>query len=72
MFGEIGGLPSGHGGVTLHANIVNPRREVVRIGGGVVIGLMTGETLGRHIGIVTRHMTLITIIDGVTLGQRET
>ena len=71
MFGEIGGCPSGHGGVALHANIVNPRREVVRIGGGVVIGLMTGETLGRHIGIVTRYMTLLTIIDRMPLGQRK-
>ena len=67
MFGEIGRCPAGHGGVAFHANIVNSRREVVGIGGGVVIGLMTGETIGRHIGIVARHMTLTTIIDGVTL-----
>ena len=67
MFGEIGRLPSWHRGVALHANIVNSRREVVGIGGGVVIHLMTGETIGRHIGIVARYMTLITIIDGVTL-----
>ena len=46
-------------------------REVVGIGGGIVVSLMTGETLGRHIGIVGWIMTLIAIIDRMSQGQRE-
>jgi len=62
-------LPSWHGGVTFHANIVNPRRKVIGIGGGIVIGLMAGETLGRHLGIVGRIMTLIAVGNGMTKGE---
>ena len=69
MFGEIGRLPSGHGGVAFHANIFNSRREVLGIGGGIVIGLMAGETLCRHRGIVGRIMTLIAVSNGMTKGK---
>ena len=64
-------LPSGHGGVALHANVVNSGDEVVGIGGGIVIRLMAGETLGRHIGIIAWNVTLVAVIQGMTLGQRE-
>ena len=63
-----GGLPSWHGGVALHAHVVNSGRKVVGIGCGIVIRLMAGETLCRHIGIVSRNVTEVTIVDGVTLG----
>ncbi len=57
--------------MALHANIVDSGREVVGIGGGVVIRLMTGEAIGGHIGIVARNVTLVAVIDGMTLGQRK-
>ena len=40
MFSELGGFPIGSRGVALHANIVNSGREVIRIGGGIVVRLM--------------------------------
>ncbi len=69
MHCEFGGLPSRHGGVTLHANVVNSCGDVVGIGGGIVIRLMAGETLCRRVGKISRNMTLAAIIDGMTLGQ---
>ncbi len=64
-------LPPGHGGVALHADDVNSGCDVVGIGGGIVIGLMARETLCRHVGIVTRIVTLVTVIDQMALGQRK-
>ena len=69
MHGEFGRLPAGHGGVALHANVVNSGSEVIGIGGGIVIRLMAGETFGRHVGIIARNMTLAAVIERMTLGQ---
>ena len=66
-----GGLPSRHRGVAFHANIINANRKVVGLGGGIVIRLMAGKTLCRHRGIVARIITLITVSNGMTKGQRE-
>ena len=65
--------PSGHGGMALHTNIIDPGNQMVGIGGSIVIGLMAGETLGRYIGIVIQIMTLITISDCMTKskGKKE-
>jgi len=62
MNGECSRFPSGHGGVTLHAYIVNSGREVVGVGGGIVIGLVAGETIGRYIGIIALNMAKIAVI----------
>ena len=71
MFSEIGRLPTRHRGVALHTNIVNAGCDMVRIGGGIIVRFMTGKAIARNIGIIARHMTGITIIDGMSLGQRE-
>ena len=57
--------------MALHANIVDSRCDMVGIGGGIVICLMAGEAIGRYIGIVTRYMTLVAVVDGMTLGERK-
>jgi hypothetical protein len=62
MNGEGGRFPSGHSGVTLHAHVVNSGRDMVGIGGGNVIGLMAGETIGRYTGIVALNMAKIAVI----------
>jgi len=38
-------FPSWHGGMALHANVVNSGGEVVWIGGSIVISLMAGEAI---------------------------
>ena len=72
MFCEFGGLPTGHSGVALNADIVNSGGDVVGICGGIVIRLMAGEAICGHIGIVARNMTLVAVIDGMALGERKT
>jgi hypothetical protein len=69
MFSELGGFPTGHGGVALHANIVNSGWEMIGIGSGIVIRFMTGEAICGYIGIFTRDMTLVAVVDGMTLGE---
>ncbi len=69
---KFGGLPIRHGSMALQTYVVNSSREMVGIGGRIIIRLMARETIGRYIGIIARNMALITIVDGMTLGQRET
>ncbi len=64
-----GRFPTRHGGVALHANIVDSCREMVGIGGGIVICLMAGEAIGGHIGVVSRNVTLVAVVDGMSQGE---
>ncbi len=61
-------FPARHGAMAFHTNIVNSGREMVGIGGRIVVRLMARETIGRHIGIIARNMALVTVINGMTLG----
>jgi len=46
-------------------------RRVIGIGGGLVIGLVTGEAVGRYRCVVVVHVTTGTGHGGVLAGQRE-
>jgi hypothetical protein len=62
-------FPSGLGGMTLHTNGREVRLKVTRIGGCIIIFLVTGEAFCRNVCVVGPCVTLIAIKYGVTLGQ---
>ena len=47
------------------------RRRVIRVGGGLVIRLVTGEAVGRNRCVVVVHVTTGAGHSGVLAGQRE-
>lgn len=67
---EARSRPSGCGVAGL-ARGREARRRVIRIGGGLVIGLVTGEAVGRNRRVVVVHVTTGARYRGVLSGQRE-
>ena len=59
------------GGVTGLAGGRETGRGVIRIGGGLVVGLVTGEAIGRNRSVVVVHMATGAGHRGVFAGQGE-
>ena len=63
--------PSGHCRMTFHTYVGDSSRQVIGIAGGIIISLMAGKAIRRNTGIVSYIMTLIAILQIMTLCERK-
>jgi len=71
MRSETGGFPSRVGCMAIAA----ARREagcyMIRVCGGIVVGLMAGNTFFRKVRIIPVYMALTAVTNGMAVGQWE-